>query len=163
MRPFFLLTIFITALLHSKPSLGAADEPYNLSYSSEAFAPNAGGQEAHSLRLAHTTWEGHFFLNKSLYVGQYPLTGVGYDYRFNLCKDCFWKFFVQAGAGLSNGGIYGELLWGTTIPLLPIWLPMEPPRYVPFIRLDFATHLIFGQVRPNTWSYPLWLGIGVPF
>ncbi|MCX6118895.1 MAG: hypothetical protein NT027_15265 [Proteobacteria bacterium] len=138
------------------------ETPYFLSYSSGAYAPNAGGQDVHVVRLMKNSREFHLYLNRSLTVGSQPLFGGGYDIRFDLCEDCFWKFFVQTGVGSSLAGVYGEFLWGAQIPILPIWLPMDPPRYVPFLRIDFATHLIFGHLRPNTWSYPIWIGVGIP-
>lgn len=154
--------LLILLELYAVTAQAKSDNPLNLSLSSGAFAANAGGQEAYALRAHQGTGEGHVYINRSLTVGNLPLGGAGYDFRFNACDECFWKFFVQTGGGLSNAGIYAELLWGMTVPLLPIWLPMNPPRYVPHLRLDFATHLIFGQLRPITWSYPLWLGIGIP-
>ena len=142
--------------------LGGDQEWVDITASKGALAPNAGGQDAYSLRIHGGPGEGHAFLNRSLSVGGRPLFGAGYDLRFSGCDDCFWKFFIQTGGGLSNGGIYLEMDWGLAIPLLPIWLPRSPPKYVPQLRVDFATHLIFGQLRPSLWSYPLWLGITLP-
>jgi hypothetical protein len=140
----------------------SADEPFNLSLSSGAFAANAGGQDAYAMRLNHARDEFHLIANRSLEVGGLPLVGGGYDLKFDMCDECFWKFFIQTGGGLSNAGPYGELLWGLTVPIIPIWLPTRPPRYLPHLRLDFATHLLFSQLRPSTWLYPIWLGVGVP-
>ena len=134
-----------------------------LSVSQGAFAANAGGQNAYSLRYFHAGNEFQVFANKSLTAGGLPLFGAGYGPRFNGCQECFWKPFIQTGAGFTNAGPFVELDWGITIPVLPIWLPMDPPKFVPQLRVDFATHLIFGQIRPSIWSYPLWLGIAVPF
>lgn len=152
---------FIASLV-STP-LTASDKPYTVSASKGALAPNAGGQEAYAVRVVHDGAEAHAYLNRSLTVAGKPLVGAGYDLRFESCEDCFWKAFIQTGGGLSNAGPYIELNWGLAIPLIPVWLPMAPPRYVPQLRVDFATHLIFGNIRPSAWSYPLWIGIAVPF
>lgn len=143
-------------------SAAATEKPYTVSASTGALAPNAGGQEVYFLRLHHDGKEAHGFLNKTLSVGSTPLFGAGYDLRFDACEDCFWKAFVQVGGGLSNAGVYAEFNWGAAIPLLPIWLPMDPPRYVPQLRIDFSTHLIFGSIRPSVWSYPLCIGFALP-
>lgn len=154
-----IIGIFSTVLATAETS---SDVPYNLSYSSGAFAANAGGQDAHAVRLNRGRSEWHLFANRSLVVGTYPLFGGGYDLKFDMCDECFWKIFIQTGGGLSNAGPYAELLWGLTVPIIPIWLPMRPPRYLPHLRLDFASHLLFSQIRPSTWVYPIWLGVGVP-
>lgn len=160
---FFLLILCETLLFAGSTAFAVNDKPYTVSASMNALAANAGGQEAYALRIHHDDAEYHVFANRSLSVGGKPLVGAGYDLRFNLCEDCFWRVFIQGGAGLSNAGPYVELDWGMAIPIVPLWLPTHPPRYLPQLRIDFATHLIFSQLRPNTWSYPLWLGIAVPF
>jgi hypothetical protein len=53
--------------------------------------------------------------------------------------------------------------WGTVIPLLPLWLPTRAPPYYPALRVDFTTQMILIRWRAVTWSYPLWVGISVPF
>ncbi len=144
-------------------SLVAKDTDYTLYASSGALAPNAGGQDAYSLRLYHEEREFHAYMNRTLTAGGAPLVGAGYDFTFNSCDECFWRFFVQAGGGISTAGPYAELDWGFAIPLLPIWLPTKAPRFVPQLRVDFATHMIQTTTRAITWSYPLWIGIGIPF
>lgn len=141
----------------------AKDDQYTLYAASGALAPNAGGQDVYSLRLYHNEGEFHGFMNRTLTAGGAPLYGAGYDLTFNACEECFWRPFVQAGAGICTAGPYLELDWGFAIPILPIWLPMSAPRFVPQIRVDFATHVIQTTSRAITWSYPLWIGLGIPF
>jgi hypothetical protein len=136
---------------------------YDVSFSQGALAANAGGQDAMAVRVHHEGRELHGYINPSLSTGGRPLVGAGYGIRFDACSDCFWKAFVQSGLGLSTAGPYLELDWGLAVPIIPIWLPRDPFRYVPQLRIDFATHLIFSNVRPSVWSYPLWLGFSIPF
>lgn len=153
-----LLLLFLTSSV-----VTGKDDPYTLYGLSGALAPNAGGQDTYSLRLYHNEGEFHAFMNKTLTAGGQPLVGGGYDLTFNACDDCFWRFFVQTGVGACTAGPYLELDWGLAMPILPIWLPMSPPRFVPQIRVDFATHVIQTTGRAITWSYPLWIGLGIPF
>jgi hypothetical protein len=148
----------------SAPALGAGSERYTATAQVGAFAPNAGGQEAYTMRLSTNRWEAGVFSNQYLLAGDHPLTGAFYDWRFPICDDsCFWQFFVQAGGGVSTGGPIAQATWGTVIPLLPIWLPRRAPSYVPALRLDMTTQMIFIRYRGVTWSYPLWVGISIPF
>ena len=156
----------IVAILFATSSAAAAvaDDRYTITSQVGAFAPNAGGQEAYTLRLSRGDWEGGAFSNRYVIAGDYPLTGAFVDRRFAICgTECFWQFFVQFGAGGSNGGPLAQITWGTIIPALPLWLPTSAPRYVPQIRLDITTQLIFIRYRAVTWSYPLWVGVSVPF
>lgn len=142
----------------------AADERYSVTSQVGALAPNAGGQEAYTLRLGKGDWEAGIFSNQYVIAGDLPLTGAMLDWRSPVCGvECFWQFFVQLGVGGSNGGPLAEVTWGTMIPALPIWLPTAAPRYVPQIRLDITTQVILIRYRAVTWSYPLWLGLTVPF
>jgi hypothetical protein len=142
----------------------AADKKYTVSAQAMALAPNAGGQEAYTLRLATNDWEAGAFSNQYIVAGDQPLTGGFYDWRWPICDDsCWWQFFAQTGVGLSNGGPLAQITWGTVIPLLPLWLPTAAPRYVPALRLDITTQMIFIRYRGVTWSYPLWAGISVSF
>jgi|LauGreDrversion4_2_1035121.scaffolds.fasta_scaffold03271_9 hypothetical protein len=145
------------------PALGAKSR-YTLSAQYESLAPNAGGQIAYGLRLAKSNWEAGIFSNQYLTAGGVPVTGVVFDRRFPICDEsCWWQFFVQIGAGGSNAGPIAEVTWATIMPLLPIWLPTSAPRFVPALRLDITSHMIFVRYRGIAWSYPLWLGVSVPF
>jgi hypothetical protein len=142
----------------------AEGKRYHVTAQLGALAPNAGGQEAYALKLATNDWEASVFSNQYLLAGSLPMTGVIYDYRFPICDDsCFWQLFFQAGGGLSNGGPVVDMSWGTVIPLLPLWLPTRAPPYYPALRIDFTTQMILIRWRAVTWSYPLWVGISVPF
>lgn len=142
----------------------AVDDRYTATTQIGAFAPNAGGQTAYSLRLAQHNWEAGVFSNQYVIAGDYPLTGGSLDWRFPICDtECFWQFFVQVGGGLTNGGPLAEVTWGMIIPALPIWLPTSAPKYIPQLRIDITTQLIFIRYRAVTWSYPLWIGLSVPF
>lgn len=153
----------LLAALPAKAVTSSSDR-YTVSSQVGAFAPNAGGQEAYTLRLGKGTWEAGVFSNQYVLAGDYPLSGAFYDRRFPVCgSECFWQFFVQFGAGLSNGGPLAQITWGSMIPLLPIWLPRSAPSYVPALRLDITTQLIFVRYRAVTWSYPLWVGLSIPF
>ena len=159
-----MLALILTILAASPTVLGAGDERYTLTAMGIALAPNAGGQDAYGLRLAHGTWEAGGFSNQYLTAGGRPLSGATLARRFSLCDDrCWWQFFVQAGFGASTAGPLIDLTWGSIWPLLPLWLPRRGPSYVPALRLDLTTHVIGFRYRVVTWSYPLWAGIGVSF
>ena len=129
-----------------------------------AFAPNAGGQDVYSVSYLRKNIEYSLFANQSLSAGSYPLTGATVSYRFYaLDYSNFWQFYVQGGAGLSTGGPLGEILWGVTIPMIPLWLPTASPKYVPQIRIDVANQFYVSKTRVITWSVPLWVGFSVPF
>jgi hypothetical protein len=130
-----------------------------------ALAPNAGGQVAYSLKYAHDDdWEASLFSNQYILAGKYPLSGATYSRRFPVCdSSCFWRFFVQTGAGVSTGGPMAEITWGSIIPILPVWLPTSAPKYIPSLRIDFTSQFIFVRYRAVTWSYPLWVGLTVSF
>ena len=145
-------------------SARAANQQYALTAQYEALAPNAGGQIVYGLKLATNQWEAGIFSNQYLTAGKFPLTGATLDWRFPVCDDsCWWQFFVQLGGGLSNAGPIAEVTWGSVIPLIPLWLPWRAPRYFPALRLDITSQLIFIRYRGIPWSYPLWVGITVPF
>lgn len=115
-----------------------------------ALAPNAGGQEAYSLRRLNDDREWNFFLNTSINTSGIPLMGVSYAARLSLCgSTCIWDFYLEAGAGLSSGGPMIEFLWGTTW----FWL----------LRIDFSTQIFISTERAIIWNYPFWAGISVPF
>ena len=123
---------------------------YTLSFQYKAMTPNAGGQQAYSLRLSEDdNYEWSIFSNQFLQTGAYPLTGLVYDWRFSICpRHCFVRSFVQIGGGVSSAGPMVEILWNIT----PLWL----------MRIDFVTHFYFAQLKPIFWNYPLWLGVSVP-
>ncbi len=157
------ILLVIVALLASSPAY-AADDRTTVTGQFLALAPNAGGQEAYSLRVARDSWEAGVFSNQYLLAGDKPLTGAVIDYRLPICDtSCFWQFFVQGGGGISNGGPVAEITWGSIIPLLPLWLPTSAPRYVPALRLDITTQFVFVRYRAVTWSYPLWVGVSISF
>lgn len=145
-------------------SASAAENRYTLTAQYESLAPNAGGQIAYGLRLANNNWEGGIFSNQYLTAGGLPLSGAVFDRRFAICDDsCWWQFFVQVGGGFSNAGPLAEVTWATIIPLLPIWLPTSAPKYYPALRIDITSHIIFSRYRGIAWSYPLWVGVSIPF
>ena len=150
--------------LYCASGAGAADTRYELTIQGKALAPNAGGQDSYSLKLATNDWEVGGFVNQYITAGGKPMVGGTFDYRFPICDDtCFWQFFAEAGGGASTGGPMADITWGTMIPLVPLWLPMSAPRYLPQLRIDFTTQFIFIRWRAVTWSYPLWAGITIPF
>lgn len=158
------MKVLAIVLAFAATSSFAADKRYHLTAQGMALAPNAGGQEAYTLRLATNDWEAGVFRNEYITAGDYPLMGGTFEWRFPICDDaCFWQFFVQAGGGGSTGGPVAHITWGTQIPLLPIWLPTRAPPYVPALRIDFTTQMIFIKWRGVAWSYPIWAGITVPF
>ena len=162
-KPWLLMSLAL-AVFASRTSQAATDDRYTVTSQVGAFAPNAGGQEAYTLRLGRDRWEAGVFSNQYVMAGAYPLSGAFYDWRFPVCGvECFWQFFVQLGGGVSNGGPLAQVTWGTMIPALPLWLPRSAPRYIPQIRIDITTQMIFLRHRAVTWSYPLWLGLSVPF
>jgi len=128
-----------------------------------ALAPNAGGQDVYGLKISKEKWEFSLFSNQSIYAGGYPYSGIVLHRRFFFCDaSCFWQFFSSIGAGGSNGGPIGEVSWGAVFPLVPLWLPLKAPSYVPAIRIDITTQLVFIRWRAVTWSYPFWVGFSVP-
>lgn len=159
-----MVRVFLLVIGLLSASAHAASDRYHLAILGRSLAPNAGGQEAYSLKLATNDWEISGFLNNYLLVGSMPMIGASYAWRFPICDDkCFWQFSFQAGGGFANAGPILEMTWNTVIPLLPIWLPTRAPPYYPALRVDFTTQIILIQWRGVTWSYPLWLGISLPF
>ena len=64
MERIFALRCGIAALLLSTAAAAlAADERYMLTTQAMALAPNAGGQEAYTLRLGTNRWEAGAFVN----------------------------------------------------------------------------------------------------
>ena len=144
-------------------SAAAADKGYQVAMQLAALAPNAGGQDAYSLKVEHDNIEYSVFSNQYILAGSFPLSGATAEYRWDICgRDCWWQFFLQAGGGGSNGGPIGQITWGSAIPLVPFWWPTSAPKYVPALRLDFTTQFILIQWRAISWSYPLWIGLSVP-
>lgn len=159
-----MVKIFLLIASLFAASARAASDRYHLAVLGRSLAPNAGGQEAYSLKLATNDWELSTFLNNYLVVGSLPMMGVNYDWRFPICDDrCFWQFYFAAGGGISNAGPIIDLTWSAIIPILPMWLPTRAPPYYPALRIDFTTQIILIQWRGVTWSYPLWVGISLPF
>jgi len=157
------MVMVITALFGGH-DVNAAGKDRTLTLQAMAFAPNAGGQEAYAVRMHQADREYSLFANRYLMAGQYPLVGGVYSVRFPVCDEtCWWQFFVQLGAGISSAGPLTEIIWGTMIPIAPLWLPRPSPKYLPAIRLDIATQMIIVPQRLVIWSYPLWLGISLPF
>jgi hypothetical protein len=156
------ICLWLSALGSTQPIQAASYQSVSAQYG--ALAPNAGGQEAYALKYQRDEWEYSLFSNQYLLAGDYPLTGFVMDYVFPVCtKDCWINFYVNTGFGGSTGGPILEATWGTQIPLLPLWLPYKAPKYVPALRIDFTTQMIFVQWRGVTWSYPVWAGITIPF
>lgn len=161
-RAFIAFLLAIVAAF--SPRALAADKRYALTVQGKALAPNAGGQDAYTVRVGTNTWEVGGFVNQYVTAGGVPLIGATYDWRLPICDDSCWvQAFAEAGGGISTGGPIAEITWGTMIPLLPIWLPTRAPPFVPQLRLDFTSQFIFVRYRAVTWSYPLWAGISVPF
>ena len=137
-----ILTFFAPPISHG--------EIKQISMQAIAMAPNAGGQEAYALKLSSSKDEWTVFSNSYLQTGGYPLSGGIYSLRLPICgMTCFWQFYTQFGVGLSNAGPLLELTWSTNL----LWLA----------RLDFSTQMFFLKDRVIMWSYPLWLGVSVPF
>lgn len=157
--------LILMLILMTPQKVFAARKSFNeISIHGLSLAPNAGGQEAYRLEWFEKPHGWHTFYNKALVVSELPLMGAGYTYRMSACDEsCFWRFFAQAGGGLSNGGPYGELSWGTIIPLLPLWLPVSAPKFVPSLRLDITSQFYLAKNRIITWSYPIWAGVSVAF
>jgi hypothetical protein len=129
-----------------------------------SFAANAGGQSAYAVRYSKNQHQYSLFSNQYLQAGGVPVTGVTYNYILPICtKDCFWRFWSSIGAGGSNVGPIIDISWTGLVPLIPIWLPRGHFKYVPNLRIDFTTQLMFLRTRVVAWSYPLWAGISVPF
>jgi hypothetical protein len=146
-------------------ALGASDDDrHAISAHVKALAPNAGGQDAYRLEWYHSRNAVYGFQNRSLLVGSQNLMGAGYDYRLPVCdSSCFWQFFAQVGGGVTNAGAFAEISWGTIIPLLPIWLPLSSPKYIPGLRIDITSQFFTTRQRVILWSYPIWAGITVAF
>lgn len=160
------LPIFIIAVVAGYSSVGLAKdaEILDVAVYKLALAPNAGGQEAYRIEAHQNHHAFYGFNNRDLMIGKNTMYGLGYGYRLPICgDDCFWRLFTQVGGGLTNGGGFAEITWGIVIPLIPIWLPISAPRYIPSIRLDVSTHFFATTSRVLTWSYPLWLGLSVSF
>jgi hypothetical protein len=154
--------IFLVPWIFPPFMFGKTDR-YQIALQSTALAPNAGGQEIYSLKLSRADWEASLFSNQSISAGNMAYSGGVLLKRFSVCDDsCFWQFFVQLGAGGSNGGPITEMTWGTIIPLLPIWLPLSAPKFVPALRIDITTQIVYIRWRAVTWTYPFWVGISVP-
>jgi hypothetical protein len=143
------LRLFVIAVLATAPVSLRAAEDITYSLQVAALAPNAGGQQVYALRRATDKNEWFLFSNSYLETGKYPLTGVGYNWRFPICdQECFWQFYVEVGGGISTAGPMAEIIWGMNL----LWVT----------RLDIGTHFYVTQNRIITWSYPLWAGISVP-
>ena len=159
---------FIFALLllavSNKTLAAAKPDLYTISAQGLALAPNAGGQDAFRLEGYHKNQAVYGFNNRALLVSNTTLFGVGYAYRLPICDEsCFWQFFVQVGGGLSNAGGFLDVTWGSQIPLVPIWLPVASPRFIPSLRIDISSHFFATRTRVLTWSYPLWVGLALSF
>jgi hypothetical protein len=114
-----------------------------------AYAPNAGGQQAYSLRRADDKGEWSVFANTYLMTGAFPLSGMTYNWRFPICnQSCFWQFFVEAGAGVSTAGPMVEVVWGSIL----LWS----------LRVDLSTQAFLIPQRVILWSYPFWMGVSLP-
>ena len=148
----------------SQIGYGARKGFHEISVHGLSLAPNAGGQEAYRVEGYEKPNAWHVFYNRALLVSELPLMGAGYNYRMSACDEsCFWRFFAQVGGGLSNAGPYGEISWGTIIPLVPLWLPVAAPRYIPALRLDITSQFYLAKNRIITWSYPIWAGVALAF
>lgn len=156
--------IFFLTLLKSQVIQAKSSDIYTLTVQGLALAPNAGGQQAYRIEGFHNRHAVYGFNNRSLLVGKMTLFGAGYAYRLPICDEsCFWQFFVQLGGGASNAGAYGDVTWGAQIPLVPLWLPVPQPKYIPALRIDISSHLFATRSRILTWSYPLWVGLSLSF
>jgi hypothetical protein len=164
MRFLMYLALTISAGMSAHPAWAAKKSFSEVSVHALSLAPNAGGQEAYRLEGYQKPHAWHAFYNRALMVYDLPLMGVGYNYRMSICNEsCFWRFFTQAGGGISNAGPYGEISWGTIIPMLPLWLPTSAPRYIPSLRIDITSQFYIAKTRIITWSYPIWAGVSLAF
>lgn len=162
---FYAMWAAILLPLFAAPNrLVGASPPTKISLQYQAFAPNAGGQTVYGLRWFKDNRELTLFQNNYLTAGDAPLAGGLYSWRFPACDtSCFIHLHAQAGLGITTAGPATELLWGGELPLLPLALNGGTIKYVPMLRLDFASHWIFTTQRMINWSYPFWLGLTVPF
>jgi len=164
MRFLMYLALTISAGMSAHPAWAAKKSFSEVSVHALSLAPNAGGQEAYRLEGYQKPHAWHAFYNRALMVYDLPLMGVGYNYRMSICNEsCFWRFFTQAGGGISNAVPYGEISWGTIIPMLPLWLPTSAPRYIPSLRIDITSQFYIAKTRIITWSYPIWAGVSLAF
>lgn len=162
-RPVLILFVLTSLGVASQGKAARADFQ-EISVHALSLAPNAGGQQAYRAEWYGRPSAWHGFYNKALTVGKLPLMGAGYNYRLSICDEtCFWRFFTQIGGGMSNAGPYGEITWGTIIPVLPLWLPLPAPKFVPSIRLDISSQFYIAETRFITWSYPIWAGFSFAF
>jgi hypothetical protein len=142
----------------------AAEKMTKTSLQYAAFAPNAGGQTVYGLRLYRDGREYGVFQNQYLTAGDHPLIGGVYAFRFPICDEsCLVHLHAQVGIGASTAGPLVEFLWGMEIPVLPLALTGGTISWIPMIRIDFANHWIATRSRVITWSYPLWVGVTLPF
>lgn len=130
---------------------GSGAQGQSISFLYKAMTANAGGQQAYSLKYQTkkgSEWSA--FLNYFLLTGAFPLTGIGWVQKFDVCnKHCYIDTTATIGGGLSTAGPYLEVGW----QLNPLWL----------FRFDFVTHFYFSGIQPIVWNYPLWLGVTLPF
>ena len=130
-------------------------EASSVSVQGMALAPNAGGQESYSIKYFHEAHNIEYSVFSTTYLvteGNVPLSGVTGAYRLPICDEsCFAQAFLLTGGGVSQIGPYAELTWGTILG----WVT----------RIDITSQLYysFSEQRIITWSYPLWVGISVPF
>jgi hypothetical protein len=158
------LIFFIFLALPGWAVAAKRSDSYTITGQALSLAPNAGGQKAYRLELHRRGHALYGFNNRSLLVENTTLFGIGYDYRLPVCDEsCFWQFFVQIGGGLTNAGGFAEVAWGTMIPLLPLWLPIPSPRFIPMLRVDITSQFFATTERVITWSYPLWIGLSFAF
>lgn len=146
---FFIILILLTTLWAPKEAI-CADKTVTYSLGYQALTGNAGGQKAYYLRRTTEKSEWAVFANTYLQSDDRPLIGALYDLRFPLLNENrFWQFYVQTGIGITTAGPAIELVWGTNA----FWI----------FRVDIATHIYLSHRRPIIWSYPIWLGISLPF
>lgn len=142
------MLIGIVLLAITQTALGQSDM-HTYSFSWQALAANAGGQNAYSLRRGNDHHEISLYLNEYLLANDQPIFGGIYALRFSLCgQSCFWQVYLHTGGGLSSGGGVIEIGWSTIL----LWSA----------RIDFTSQFYFTTSRMVTWTYPGWIGLSFP-
>jgi hypothetical protein len=130
-------------------SVPAYGKLYRYSTQSLAFAPNAGGQSAFSLRRSSESSEWSLFVNQYLISGPLPLIGVSYNSRHPMTRRSWpLQFALLLGGGLASSGPFLEVGW----EFLALYA----------LRVDIRTQATFYRTRILTWSYPIWFGVSLP-
>lgn len=147
-----LATLLLTMCLHLSLGQTLQAQPRRYSLLAATLAPNVGGQSAFSLLTRAPDWELEGFYNSYLSVGGLGLGGVIMSVRERACltQSCaLVETSVSLGGGLATSGPIVQLRWSLV--------------FLSTIRLDVATQAFFSRTRMVLWSYPVWVGVSMPF